>query len=143
MKSVYLAGPMSGLKYDDAVNWRDEAQDKLIDYDIHCLYPNICPKSNTDKGISLPCTCGDVLCDENNIVKVDLDYIKQCNVVLANFNSDRVSIGTVFEIGYAVALGKLIVAIIADNNIHTHPFITKHAIIVKTLEEALELICTL
>ena len=115
-KTVYLAGPISGLTYADARDgWRKEFASLMPEH-IHCLSPmrakeflskaqdiSGLPTSYTDQAIATP----------SGIVTRDHNDVKSCDAMVANFlGADRASIGTAIEFGWANAYRKPIVMLI-------------------------------
>lgn len=76
----------------------------------------------------------------NGVLGRDLNDVANASLVIANFlpSPDKVSIGSVYEIGYAKAKGIPVVLIIQETgNIHQHVFLSNSAVyIVRNLEDA-------
>lgn len=145
MKTVYLAGPITGQSYDQAVDWRNKAELKLQLRGIRVLSPM--------RGKSYLST-EDKLCDSyedktmSSIVGInvrDFNDCKTCDALLVNFPAEtsRVSIGTVMEIAWARAFQKPIVIVIDKDNIHQHGMLTFGNILVDDLEEGIRAIIQL
>ena len=117
--SVYLAGQITGLSYDEASAWRNEATDYL-----------------TAMGFSVfnPLRDRDMAAPPSYVVpfKRDVEDIKQADYVLAY---QLESVGTLIELGMAYAQGKYIVLVAPS----THPFLQGVAgAVVSSLDEAYE-----
>lgn len=141
MFKVYLAGPISGLTFSEAIIWRDFAVEQLAP-EILAYSPlrqatflksegklsqsyNYNPLS-TDKGINI----------RNHFDCQTADLIL-CNLL----GSLRISTGTVMEIAWAYAYRKPLVVAMEDSlNIHDHPMI-REAISFRTqsLEDAIKI----
>jgi nucleoside 2-deoxyribosyltransferase len=122
---VYLAGPISGLTFDEGQSWREEFIQK-IDPSINCYSPlrgkqylsthgklegsyNEFPLS-TDKGITAR--------DRFDCMGSDLVVF---NLLGA---TNRVSIGTMIELGWADASRKPAILIMEkEGNVHEHPMV--------------------
>lgn len=141
--TIYLAGPITGLSYDGATDWREETI-RAFENEITCFSPlraktylaglkNI-PDSGT---IYSPFP----LSSQRGIFCRDSFDVNRCDLLLVNLlGADRVSIGTVMEIAWAAQLRKPIVAAMEDNNIHNHAMIREAMpFIVPTLDDALHL----
>lgn len=120
MYHVYLAGPIKGQTYEEAVAWRDWATDRLEDApDIKVLSPmrgKECMRGQIINS-TYPQSPGAVMARDH------FD-IARCDLVLVNFlGVDEVSIGTVMEIAWALAFHKPIVLVIEEGNVHNHPMI--------------------
>lgn len=128
MKKIYLAGPISGLTYDGAQDWRIEFTNK-IDPRIGCFSPlrgkeylkmrgplegayNEWPLS-TDKGITTR--------DRYDCMGADLVVF---NLLGCTGPNARVSIGTMIELGWADASrNPAIVIMEKEGNVHEHPML--------------------
>lgn len=124
MKKIYLAGPISGLTYEGAEEWRDEFR-RLIDPRIETFSPlrgkeyltmrgplegsyNEFPLS-TDQGITAR--------DRYDCMGADL-------VVFNLLGATRVSIGTMIEFGWCdAARNPAIVIMEKSGNIHDYPMV--------------------
>jgi nucleoside 2-deoxyribosyltransferase len=145
MKIVYLAGPITGLSYEGATDWRDYAKKKLAEYGILGVSPmrgkeflkNLASMPSGDQakagdhhGLSLP----------HGFVARDRLDVRRADAVLMNLlGAERVSIGTMVEVGWADALLKPVVLVMEnptmtvpdsefgpeewDENIHEHGFV--------------------
>lgn len=124
--TVYLAGPITGLSYDGALGWRQHVAKTLSSYGIEPWNPmrhkeylkgsfEFTPESiheGTINKMSLPAA----------ITTRDRWDVKTKDLIFVNvLGADRVSIGTVMEIGWAQAYDKLIVLVIENKgNSHQH-----------------------
>jgi nucleoside 2-deoxyribosyltransferase len=141
---VYLAGPISGLSYDDSVNWRDDFA-KKVSPQIICLSPmrgkqylkreKIIDGSYEDK----------VMSSSRGIITRDYNDCKRCDALIVNLlGSTKISIGTIMEIAWGKAFQKPIILINDDNNIYNHPMINECVgFKVPNLDEAARVLLTL
>lgn len=140
MKTVYLAGPISGQSYNEATDWRDLAKDFLEAADIEVRTP-MRDKLHLSASEELPRQdASRVLCRAPSIVARDFNDLRAADLVLANLlDTRRISIGTLVELGYAAALGKPVVVVLSlTDPAYTHPFVLETAAaVVETLEEGL------
>jgi len=126
MKRIYLAGPISGLDYKGATDWRNEAQYRLAQSDILGLSPMRAKEFLKDKGIIGSGDMGDEhgLSHPRGFVTRDRMDVATCDAVLMNLlGATRVSIGTMVEIGWADAYRKPVILIMEQNNPHEHGFV--------------------
>ena len=97
ISKVYLAGPLEGRSMDEKFIWRDYATKYLSKFDIETYNPG---EDTT-------------LCDADTIVKLDYMMIDNSEALLVNLTclgeDQPTNSGTLIEIGYAKARGKLIV----------------------------------
>lgn len=132
-KSIYLAGPISGKSYGEATEWRKQAALYLMD-DIVPLSPmrgkeylagNPDIKGDYDAGrepgiFSTPAAI---------VARDRFDTMVRCDAVLFYLlGADKVSIGTMIEIGWADASRKPIILVIEkEGNIHDHAMVRQVA----------------
>lgn len=141
--TIYLGGPMSGLTWRDALEWRRTVEDKL-----HSQWRLISPvkqqvgqdldeiitvQSQDDNKLLLHHTA-------TGVTSQDEFYIDQSDWLLCYFlNAQRVSIGTIWEIGYAWGKGKKILSVVEKGSIHDHPFVRRRShVFTPNLSEAIE-----
>lgn len=136
---IYLAGPITGLSYDDARNgWRREIAE-MIGPDIDCYSPmrakEFLAKETVLRGD--PNMYDDVIATASGILTRDFNDVKQCDAMIANFlGAEKVSIGTCCEFGFAYALRKPVILVMENDihqgsshwhNVHDHAFIDEIA----------------
>ncbi len=141
---VYLAGPITGLDFEGATDWRIEVT-KLM-RPIEALSPMRYKSylaqygklraqyENTD--IRHP------LSTDQGITTRDRWDVQRCDLILMNFlGAERVSVGTCIEVGWGDAYRKPIILVMErEGNLHEHGMI--QSIIgyrVETLEEAVDI----
>lgn len=142
MKSVYLAGPITGTTYNEATDWRGDARRKLWDNGIDGLSP-MRGKEFLDTPEKIRQTYVDVLQGSSSWINTrDYNDVRRADAILVNFlGAGRVSIGTVLEIGFAKALNKPIVVVMDRGNVHDHVMIDHgYTVIVPTLEDGINAI---
>lgn len=145
-RSVYLAGPITGLSYGAARHgWRREFADLLEGHapwldcfspmrakeflkDHQCLGGSAAELEAYEQALARPI----------GILTRDFNDVTQRDAMVANFlGAERVSIGTVWEIGVAFSHRKPVVVVMEPGNIHDHVFVTHSSgYVVPTLEEA-------
>lgn len=143
MKRVYLAGPISGLSYGAACNWRDEATAYLGARGIEALSPMGGKEYLKDVSKFLDAvdygTMGP-LSGDRAITTRDRFFATTCDVLLVNLlGAEKVSIGTVLEIAWADAKRiPIVIAMEKKGNPHEHGMIRELAgFRAQTLDEAL------
>lgn len=148
-KSVYLAGPITGLTYDEGQDWRDVAKEALQRDCIDAYSP--LRAKNYLRAIGVLDSAGtpdsaylglNPMSEPKGIMTRDRFDCMKRDMVLANFlGAKQVSIGTCIELGWADAARVPIVAVMEEDNIHRHAMVNEAAgFIVPTLEGALEVI---
>jgi nucleoside 2-deoxyribosyltransferase len=145
MKSVYLAGPISGLTFAGCTDWRRWAANELLDAGIKPLSP-LRGKEYLDGIGELSPVCAGyahlgALSTPKGIMTRDRFDATRCDVLLVNLlGAARVSIGTVMEIAWADAKRTPIVCAIEEGNLHHHGMLHEACgFMVPTLAEALHL----
>lgn len=106
MTSVYLAGPISGLTFLEAVDWRDYAKAELSKSGITGLSPMRFKDYLSDlESISHKCDVEaalNVLSTPEGILSRDHFDANRCDVLLVNFLGARDrSLGTAMEVAWA------------------------------------------
>ncbi len=126
-RSVYLCGPITGITYEEAEEgWRVRARKYFEDLGIEVLSPLRGKYFLKGQGeIRDSAELKELIASTKGIVTRDKNDCFTAGVVLANLTgAGRVSIGSMFEYGWASAWNKPIVTIIEPKgNIHEHSFI--------------------
>jgi len=150
-KTVYLAGPISGLSYTEATNWRQEVTNQLLRSGIKALSPlrakvylrectQIADHYSDD---DIDKTAFTNMSTSRGITTRDRFDCLNCDVLFVNLlGTKKVSIGTVMEIAWADALRKPIVLVIEDeDNLHDHAMIRECVgFRVPTIREGVEIV---
>lgn len=137
MYKVYLAGPITGMSYDNAVDWRDVVKQKL-DNRI-AGYSPLRAKHYLSQSDMIKQTYEDIaLSSAKGITARDFNDCRTADMLLVNLlEADVVSIGTVMEIAWAKAFNVPTVVAMQNDNIHQHAMIRESVgFIVDTLDEA-------
>lgn len=134
---VYLAGPITGLSYGDATDWRKEFAKKLPSY-IQAVSPLRGKRYLDNEKIIKDSYEIHPLSGQKGITCRDRMDVGRCDLLLVNFlGAKKVSIGTVMEIAWADAWRKPIVLVMEPENVHSHAMVREVAgFIVPTLDEA-------
>jgi nucleoside 2-deoxyribosyltransferase len=146
MSNVYLAGGITGLSYEEATAWREEACKQFAPHGITGLSP-LRHKTYLLGETSLADTYSDlnVMSTEKGITTRDRWDCQRSDVVLFNLmDATRVSIGTMIEIGWADSARRPIVLAMETGGLHDHAIVRACAgFIVPTLQEAIDTVITL
>jgi nucleoside 2-deoxyribosyltransferase len=122
---VYLAGPITGLSYDDSTEWRQHFIDNIPD-GVAALSPLRGKKYLLKDEKSINHSYEDsLLATQRAIYARDRFDCTRADVVVANLlDATKVSIGTVMEIAWAADNNIPVVLIMEDSgNVHDHPMI--------------------
>lgn len=140
MKTVYLAGPISGCTFGGCTDWRNDVIAKLAEHNIKGLSPMRGKEYLQTEGIIDGAYSQFVLSCSRGIITRDRFDTTRCDVLLVNFlGAQRVSIGTVMEIAWADLKRIPIICVIEPtSNVHDHPMIQEAVgFRVQSVEEAL------
>lgn len=144
--SVYLAGPITGLTYDDGQDWREYAKEWLDAEGIDGFSPLRAKQHLRQLGVLDNAGSPDsaylglnALSEPQGITARDRFDCTGRDVVLVNLlGAEKVSIGTCIELGWADGARVPIVAAMEEDNIHRHAMVnTISGFIVNTIDEAL------
>lgn len=121
---VYLAGPITGLTFGDAQDWRSYAKTRLAESGIDGYSPLRAKDYLLERGVlsGHPDAYTDqVLSSAKGILNRDRWDVMTCDIMFVNLlGSTATSIGTVMEIAYADAFRKPAVVVMEEDNAHHH-----------------------
>jgi len=144
---IYLAGPITGLTYDQGQDWREYAAGMLMrTFGIETRSPLRAKEYLKTFGVLESQYLGvNPLSEPKGIVTRDRNDCTSAGVVLANFlGAERISIGTVMECAWADLARVPIVAVMELENTHRHGMLTEVAgYIVESLEQGLAICVTI
>lgn len=117
-RAVYLAGSIEGISEEDAKSWRQQASNFFKIWDIETRDPTRRVAYRAEDGRNAM----------NRIVKMDLQDISECNVILVDLRDSTPGRkwGTVCEIAHAHTKNKIII-VIQDEGQWIHPFVGFYA----------------
>jgi nucleoside 2-deoxyribosyltransferase len=121
---VYLAGPISGLTYGGAENWRIQFS-AAVDQRIACFSPLRSKDFLTQHGVIEGSYPYNPLSTDQGITARDRNDCTTADLVLFNLlGADRISVGTMIELGWADANRIPAVLVMEPNgNPHDHPMV--------------------
>jgi nucleoside 2-deoxyribosyltransferase len=134
-KTCYLAGPIDGLSFQDGVEWRRYATEKLAVEGIKGLSPqrgkdyvggNEGLADEMDFATQEKVFADRLMSDAKFVLGRDKFDALNCSVLLVNFKgARRASIGTIMEIAWAFLQGKPIIVVADDDDtLHrNHPML--------------------
>lgn len=145
---VYLSGPITGCSYEECkYGWRKFVYDELANIGVVGISPMRAKFAEHFRSDSLynmdPNGCEDhVLSTPKGLVSRDRWDTLRSDVLFVNFiGSERMSAGTMCEIGWADGARIPIVVAMEKGNIHDHAFVNEIAnFVVPTLEEAVQVV---
>lgn len=137
MPVIYLAGPITGLAYDESEDWRIQAR-KILPEWIATATPLRGKQYLREHGKLPAFGYGKKpLSTNKGIVTRDSYDVRNCDMILMNLlDAKRISVGTMIEMGWAYGYGTPIVLVMEPGNIHEHAMTFEiPGYIVPTLEE--------
>lgn len=141
---VYLAGPISGLTYDQGQGWREMACNKLHVRGIDGFSPLRAKGYLRNVGVLEQGYEDTPLSTDHGITTRDRWDVQTADAVLFYLRGcgNRVSVGTMIEFGWADARRiPIIVVIEKTGNVHDHPIMRDiTGFRVEMLDEAIELL---
>jgi nucleoside 2-deoxyribosyltransferase len=139
---IYLAGSITGLSYDDVVDYFLFTKQELESYGYEVFHP-MTGKGYLRNEVEFKAVGYDShspVSTNHGIVERDRWMVQTADILLVNLtNGDRVSIGSMFELAWAHHMGKHSIVIMPDTGVHQHCFVLEAAdIILPTMDQALE-----
>lgn len=125
MKKVYLAGPITGLTYEQAESWRTEVRAVLEPAGIECYSPLRSKAYFKDVGTIGTAPFKQALSSDRGILARDHWDCRTADIIFVNLlGATERGTGTTMEIAWGVAYDKLLVVCMEDEgNVHDHPMI--------------------
>jgi hypothetical protein len=139
---LYLVGPIRGLSYKGATDWRTRWTEALMEMGYHIASPmrgkEILKgeKRIKESYEDLP------MSSSKGIYGRDCFDVSQCEVLVANLlHAKEASIGSVMEIQRGRDLAKYVLVVMEKGSVHDHPFVREAAsLVVHSEEEAFEVL---
>ena len=141
MIKVYLGGIVSGLTYEEANSWREEAIKRLSCLGIIGVSPMRFKEYLDDEDILSPLgSSNNILTNQKGIFSRDKWDVRTCDIILMNLLGAKTqSIGCSMELAWANLLNKPTIVIMESGNPNEHAFIYQTAdFLVESLLEALD-----
>lgn len=142
MKYVYLAGPITGVSYDDTVNWRQRVSDAFLPGIVGVSPMRVKEFLAAEKAIGHSYPEHEIMGAAVPICTRDFYDCTHADMVLAYLpmwarsKSGSVSVGTCMELGWASGAGNPLVVVSDDPMVTTHPLVQgKAGWIVPRLED--------
>jgi hypothetical protein len=138
-KALFLAGPLTGISYKDALDWRKYVESKLP-ADIIAFSALRGKGYVTNERVLKDVYPEHLLSTPQGTVTRDRYDVSRCDALFVNFlRADRISIGTIMEMGWADARRVPIILAMEEGNIHDHAFVRQvAAFIADDLDEAIQ-----
>ena len=118
---IYLAGPITGLYYDEATDWRAPQSDFVAR--LEALGWEVRSPMRDKEEFKIKGRLSPYFDEGDAAVRRDLQDIRDAAIVLLNVKgAERVSLGSMAEMGYAFAQHKFIIGVREEGNPHGHIF---------------------
>jgi len=131
--SVYCAHPISGLTWDEVVDYYQDINSLLGGMGLDVLHP-MTGKGEIRTEISerfQPADFKSAIASNHAIFERDRWMVNQCDMLLLDLTgTTTISIGCMMELAWASLLGKYTVVIMEPTNIHLHAFVVEAADII-------------
>ena len=139
---IYLAGPISGLSYKEAIEHFISRANRLKRIGYEVMHPMLAKNHlRNDLEFKAEGYTNNPISTNKAILRADFWKTDICDILFVDLTSgkDRVSIGTVAEITRAFTNHKLIITVLPKDNIHNHAFILEmSSIIFETVNDAID-----
>jgi nucleoside 2-deoxyribosyltransferase len=150
--TVYLSGPISNMPYAGATDWREALTSILHNNGFRVLDP-MRGKSflsnqrrierEVYEGLHNPVLSDKALVNRDHADVTEADIIIANLLPIAQGGGDgpagqRVSIGTMFELAWAMHMRKIVVIVIDPESSHNHPFVREAGVVFERLDEAVQ-----
>jgi hypothetical protein len=138
-KTIFLAGPLTGVSYKDALKWREYVESKLP-ADI-IAFSALRGKIYLAKEYVLKASYPEhLLTTPQGTITRDRYDVSRCDALFVNFlDTDKVSIGTIMEMAWADSRRIPIILAMENGNIHDHAFVRQvAAFVTRDLDEAIQ-----
>lgn len=109
---VYLAGPVDGVQRQEALDWREDVSRRLNQAGISTFSP-----AHAFSVVYFGGNTSSNKVTARAVTEINRYAISQSSVVLAYLPKDRITIGTIREIEYAVSIGKPVVVLIERTDV--------------------------
>ncbi len=132
---VYLAGPIAGCSYDEAMSWRDEIQEDFLPGIVGVSPMRLkewCARTpqiaDIDQYRTITSQEEFLLTGESHAIKArDYHDVSRCDMIVAylpkSSTERRPSWGTAIEMGWASDMCKPIVLVTDDESLAAHPLV--------------------
>jgi hypothetical protein len=138
-KALFLAGPLTGISYRQAVGWRTYVESRLP-ADIIAFSALRGKAYVADERVLKDTYPEHLLSTPQGTITRDRYDVSRCDALFVNvLKADRISIGTIMEMAWADAWRIPIILAMEEGNVHDHAFVRQvAAFIAGDLDEAIQ-----
>lgn len=139
---VYLAGPIAGLNYSGAQEWRTEVASRLNSDRVETLTPMRGKQFLKEVGDITQVAYADVIANSKGVTRRDFNDTVTSSCLFVNLlGAKKVSIGTVMEIAWAFQARVPSIVIMEKDNVHQHLMVEEAShYIVDSIEAGIRLV---
>lgn len=133
MLSIYCAHPISGLTWDEVVDYYKNIKTTLQDIGLEVFQPMTGKNAiRTEIGERFqPADFRAEVATNHAIIERDRWMVEHCDLLYLDLTGVKnISIGCMMELAWAHLLGKYTIVIMEEGNIHRHAFVVEAADIV-------------
>lgn len=126
-RAIFLAGPLSGVPYKEALEWRKHVESRLPDHitAFSALRGKVYLENEHSLRDAYP---EHPLSTAQGTISRDRYDVSRCDALLVNLlGTGKVSIGTIMEMAWADARRIPIILAMESGNIHDHAFVRQVA----------------
>ena len=144
--TVYACGPIAGKTFDQATwGWRLDLQDELEPHGIKVISPmrgkeELGLAVKPDEPLGAYYDPRIIMSTPHSIVKRDFFDVSRCSLVFAYLlDTERVSIGSMFELAWCHLYHKPAVIVMDEGGLHDHPFVRQAGFVVPDFDTGVEI----
>lgn len=140
--SVYLSGPISDMTFKGASDWR-EVMTSIFQHNGFRVLDPMRGKSFLSNQKSIKREVYEKMkrpdLSDKALVNRDHADVGDAEIIIVNLlPAKKVSIGTMFELAWAMHLRKIVVILMQEGNPHDHPFVRESGVVFERLDQAIE-----
>jgi hypothetical protein len=139
-KLLFLAGPLTGISYEEAISWRTYVKQKLPN-NITAFSALRGKNYLSDKAILRNYYADKPLSTPKGTITRDRNDITHCDALFVNLlGANQISIGSMFEIAWADLKRIPIIVVMEQENVHEHVFVREAAgYVTQDIDEAINI----
>lgn len=139
--TIYLAGPITGLSYEEVVSRIERLQKELKKAGYDVIHPMIGKKCLQNETKFKPSGYTHPITSDHSIVRRDHWMVINSDILFLDFTQGKsnVSIGSICELAWAYHNNVYTVVVLPKDNVHNHAFVKEMSDVIFTnIDEAIE-----
>ncbi len=139
-KLLFLAGPLTGISYKQALAWRTEVERKLPS-DIVAFSALRKKDYLSDETVLKDSYAARPLSTPRGTITRDRNDVMRCDALFVNLlGAKQVSLGTMFELAWADLKRIPIIIVMEQGNVHDHAFVREVAgYVAQSIDEGVDI----